>query len=107
MRDNGVLSYPRYQLRLPNITVGKEKFRSFTFVGIPSQEMSLVLYLEGISINSRDDADRLRTLDTQIRAQVVEEASALINTPTGGLLRNRFAGRRVDGVAVGRDRVGV
>lgn len=62
MRDYGLLSYPRY-----------DKNRNFTFAGVPSEEMSLQLYIVGATI------DRLETplakLSTQITAQLFEEAT--------------------------------
>jgi hypothetical protein len=72
MRDYGLLSYPRYELKLPSISVD-DKNRNFTFAGVPSEEMSLQLYIVGATI------DRLETplakLSTQITAQLFEEAT--------------------------------
>jgi hypothetical protein len=74
MRDYGVLGYPRYELKLPSMSVG-DKYRSFSFTGVPSEEMSLELYVVGTTI------ERLTPLTkwhAQITAQLFEEATPLM-----------------------------
>lgn len=51
MLDSGVLSYPRYKLELPSISV-TDKHRSFAFGGLPSEEMSLQLYIAGLTVDN-------------------------------------------------------
>ena len=72
MRDNGVLSYPRYVLKLPSISVD-DKHGSFTFAGVPSEEMSLQLYIVGATLDKLETP--LAKLHTQITAHLFEEAT--------------------------------
>jgi hypothetical protein len=74
MRDYGLLSYPRYELKLPSISVD-DKHRSFTFAGVPSEEMSLQLHIVGATIDNLETP--LAKLHTQITAQLFEEATPL------------------------------
>jgi hypothetical protein len=74
MRDYGLLSYPRYELKLPSISVD-DKHRSFSFTGVPSEEMSLQLYVVGATIETLTPLTKLRT---QITAQLFEEATPLM-----------------------------
>jgi len=76
MRDNGVLSYPRYKLELPSVAVG-EQLRSFTFTGVPSEAMSLMLDVPGSSVGNFEELQRLQAVHAQITAQLFEEATAL------------------------------
>jgi hypothetical protein len=76
MRDYGLLSHPRYQLKLPSISVD-DKHRSFAFAGVPSEEMSLQLYIVGSTIDNGRTFETLKTLHTQITAQLFEEATSL------------------------------
>jgi len=72
LRDNGVLSYPRFQLELPTIPLGGKVHRRVTFTGIPSEDMSLMLYVVGSSF---DDEKTLHAAQVQITAQLIEEAT--------------------------------
>jgi hypothetical protein len=61
-----------FQLELPRIVLGRQPRRSFTFTGVPSEEMSLMLYVEGSSL---DDFDALKTVQMEITARLFEEAT--------------------------------
>ena len=73
LRDNGLLSYPRFQLELPRVELGPGQQRSVTFTGVPSGEMSVMLYVTGSSL---EDFDTLKALQVQITARLFEEATA-------------------------------
>jgi hypothetical protein len=74
MRDHGVLGYPRYELKLPSMSVD-DKYRSFSFTGVPSEDMSLQLYVVGATIETLAPLEKWRT---QITAQLFEEATPLV-----------------------------
>ena len=74
MRDYGVLGYPRYELKLPSMSVD-DKYRSFSFTGVPSEEMSLQLYIVGATIETLAPLEKWQA---QITAQLVEEATPVI-----------------------------
>ena len=96
MRDRGLLSYPRYELRLPSISVD-DKYRSFTFTGVPSEEMSLQLYIVDATLDKLETP--LAKLHTQITAQLFEEATHLTprralcsatGSPAGASMESRW-----------------
>jgi hypothetical protein len=72
MRDDGILSYPRYRLELPRVGV-VESLQRFTFTGVPSQEMSVQLYLPGFTM---EDIEQLRRVHLRITTRLFEEATA-------------------------------
>jgi hypothetical protein len=72
MRDYGVLSHPRYQLKLPRMSA-EQTYRSFSFAGVPSEEMTLELYIADATLDKLERP--LQALDTQITAQLFEEAT--------------------------------
>jgi hypothetical protein len=95
MRDDGVLSYPRYKLELPSVAVG-EQLRSFTFTDVPSEAMSLKLYIPGSSVSN---VEELQAVHLQITAQLFEEATALTprrlvcsaeGSPDGAAMESRW-----------------
>jgi hypothetical protein len=88
MRDGGILSYPRYRLDLPTVAV-RQSFQSFTFSGVPSEEMSVMLYVPG---GVMDDIDKVEGMPLQITVRLFEEATA--STP-----------RRLLCTAIGKPRV--
>ena len=96
MRDYGLLSHPRYELKLPGISVDDES-RSFTFAGVPSEEMSLQLNVVGATVDKLETP--LAKLHTQITAQLFEEATPLTprrmlcsatGSPAGASMESRW-----------------
>jgi hypothetical protein len=75
MRDYGLLSYPRYELKLPGIST-EDKYTSFSFAGVPSEEMTLELYIVDATLDKLDKP--LAALDTQITAHLFDEATPLV-----------------------------
>jgi hypothetical protein len=71
LRDSGFLSYPRYQLEFPQIARDDSR-HTYTFTGVPSEEMTLMLYVVGSSL---DDFDALEKAPVQITAQLFEDAT--------------------------------
>lgn len=83
--DSGLLAYPRFRIRFPELRLNRANTASFTVRGLPTERMSLELYVPGADERNRSE---LENLSTQIVAEIVEEASS-------------FAPRRVVCSAVG------
>ena len=73
MLDGGILSYPRYRLELPRVEVN-QSLQRFTFTGVPSEEMSVQLYLPGYTM---DDIEKLRRVHLRITTRLFEVATAV------------------------------
>jgi hypothetical protein len=71
LSDNGFFSYPRFVLRFPEMSLNESGERGFHFQGLPSEEMTLLLYVNGSS-GSGEERSRLTKLPVSIEAVITD-----------------------------------
>ena len=80
MRDTGVFSYPRYHATLGEIPLADAGDNTLKFSGLPSERMTLQLYVVG---GSDADGDLLRSLTTELSAYIVDSQGQVICSAIG------------------------
>ena len=80
MRDTGVFSYPRYHATLGDVPLVEAGNYTFNFSGLPSENMTLHLYVVG---GPDKNIDLLRELTTELGAYIVDSQDKLICSATG------------------------
>jgi hypothetical protein len=69
--DGGFFSYPRYVVRFPDMPLYEPGEYRFRFQGLPSEEMTLLLYVKGSS-GSEEERNRLTKLSAVIDAKLTD-----------------------------------
>ena len=69
--DKGFFSYPRYVLTFPEIPLNESGERRFHFQGLPNEEMTLLLYVNGSS-GSSEERSRLTKMPVSIEAVLTD-----------------------------------
>jgi hypothetical protein len=69
--DNGFFSYPRYVLTFPEMPLYETGEHRYFLRGLPSEEMTLLLYVKGSS-GSEEERSRLTTLQAKIEAVLTD-----------------------------------
>jgi len=80
MRDTGVFSYPRYYATLGDIPLVQAGHYTFNFAGLPSENMTLQLYVMG---GPETNIGLLRELTTEVSAYIVDSQDKRICSATG------------------------
>lgn len=83
--DNGFFSYPRYVLTFPALPLYESGERRFHFQGLPNEEMTLLLHVNGSS-GSEEERSRLTKLPVSVDAVLTDsrgkEACKAIGRPS-------------------------
>jgi hypothetical protein len=80
--DKGFFSYPRYVLKFPEVSLNESGERGFHFQGLPSEEVTLLLYVNGSS-GSREERSRLTNLPVAIEAVLTDSHAKQVCKATG------------------------
>jgi len=80
MRDTGVFSYPRYHATLGDIPLSEAGDYTLKFSGLPSEQMSLQLYVVG---GFDANGDLLRSLTTELSVDIVDSQGKVLCSASG------------------------
>jgi hypothetical protein len=80
IRDSGVWTYPRYHVELGKIPFYENGVHQLRLAGLPSEEMSLELVLDGKTDKDRAELTRLKT---NIEATLRDDLGKVICNATG------------------------
>jgi hypothetical protein len=80
--DKGFFSYPRYVLKLPEMSLNKSRERDFHFQGLPNEEMTLLLHVNGSS-GSLEERSQLTKLPVTIEAVLTDSHGKQVCKATG------------------------
>ena len=80
--DGGFFSYPRYVLTFSEMPLYESGERRFHFQGLPSEEMTLLLYVKGSS-GSEEERSRLTKLPAIIEAVLTDSRGKDVCKATG------------------------
>ena len=70
--DRGFFAYPRYVATFSDISLNEVSEHRFHFRGLPGEEMRLVLYLKGRSVDTFAEREPLEHLKTTIEAHLTD-----------------------------------
>ncbi len=79
--DRGLFSYPRYLVTFSDIQLSQTGEYHFHFRGLPSEEMTLMLYVKNVRVDTRADSAPLTNLQVNIEALLTDEKGILPVVP--------------------------